>query len=269
MAEPIADVPVEALEQQLMSKVPEDGSSIGNTDMRRQLAAERWTDDQYWTIRDRLVDRGVIETGKGRGGSIHRVVLEGYADEPETALARHRIAERDLYAPMHNVISNTWARGRGISTSFAWITAAQGRRETGGKWSRPDITMVARRKFPYYPGVVYDVITFEIKPVDGIDLTAVYETVAHQRAATYSYVLVHLPEQDRTTLAEVLTKLADESRRHGVGLIVAEDPGDFSSWEELVEAERHDADPKAVSDYLKVQAQASLEVAEHIQEVFS
>ena len=270
MPEEANNTEVEALEQQLLVKVPVDGSSVGNTDLRRRLATEGWTDEQYWTVRDRLVNRGILDTGRGRGGSVHRVFLAtGAGDEDEEVQAAQQLQERDLYAPMCEQISTPWARHRGLSHSYAWITASQGRRETGGRWTRPDITLVARRKFPYYPVVVHDVITFEIKPVHRVDLTAVYEALAHRRVATYAYVLVHIPADQRGSLDEALDVLAAAARRHGIGLVVAEEPGDFSTWEEVVEAERHDADPKGVSDFLKVQAQASVEVAEHIHDVFS
>lgn len=36
--------------------------------------------------------------------------------------------------------------------------------------------------------------TFEVKPSDAIDVTAVYEVLAHLRSATHAYVIFHVPD---------------------------------------------------------------------------
>lgn len=222
----------------------------------------------YWRVRERLLDRGIIERGRGRGGSVRLVVLdEQEEDEPDSSPVIPE--ERLLYEPMKNVIANEWARDKGIKTCYTWITASQGRRETGGRWSRPDITMVARRKYPYYPLVVYDVITFEIKQVNNFDLTAIYEALAHRRLGNHAYLIVHVPSCMRETINDILEIVSLEARRHGIGFIVAEDPRDFETWEEVVESERRDGDPKAICDFLKIQAHADPVTADQIQDVFS
>lgn len=66
----------------ILSLTPEDGSSIGNGAMMA-LLRERvpdLTDDDYAAARDALVDDGLLARGRGRGGSIMRVVD---ADEDE------------------------------------------------------------------------------------------------------------------------------------------------------------------------------------------
>ncbi|MBC7139943.1 MAG: site-specific DNA-methyltransferase [Defluviimonas sp.] len=66
----------------ILSLTPEDGSSIGNGAMMA-LVRERvpgLTDDDYAAARDALVDDGLLARGRGRGGSIMRVVD---ADEDE------------------------------------------------------------------------------------------------------------------------------------------------------------------------------------------
>ncbi len=60
----------------ILSLTPEDGSSIGNSAMMA-LLRERvpdLTDDDYAAARDALVDDGLLVRGRGRGGSIMRVV---------------------------------------------------------------------------------------------------------------------------------------------------------------------------------------------------
>jgi len=72
----------DSLTDLILSLIPEDGSSIGNGAMMA-LLRERvpdLTDDDYAAARDALVDDGLLARGRGRGGSIMRVVD---ADEDE------------------------------------------------------------------------------------------------------------------------------------------------------------------------------------------
>lgn len=72
----------DSLTDLILSLAPEDGSSIGNGAMMA-LLRERLpdlADDDYVAARDALVDDGLLARGRGRGGSIMRVVD---ADEDE------------------------------------------------------------------------------------------------------------------------------------------------------------------------------------------
>src|SRR5690606_23848090 len=53
----------------LMSRVPEDGSSISN---RALLEVLGWDEDAYAAIRDRLVEEMILLKGGGPGGSLRR-----------------------------------------------------------------------------------------------------------------------------------------------------------------------------------------------------
>ena len=68
MTEPLAEL--------ILSHMPEDGSSIGNGDMPA-LLRERIpdiADEDYVVARDALIDEGVLGRGRGRGGSVFKVV---------------------------------------------------------------------------------------------------------------------------------------------------------------------------------------------------
>jgi len=66
----------DSLTNLILSLTPEDGSTIGNGAMmallREQVAG--LMDDDYAVARDALVDEGVLARGKGRGGSVFRVM---------------------------------------------------------------------------------------------------------------------------------------------------------------------------------------------------
>ena len=68
-----------------------------------------------------------------------------------------------------------------------------------------------------------------------------------------SYALVHIPDDRRAELQAGLDEVCAEAKRFGVGVIVAVAPDDYDTWEELVEAVRHEPDPERLNDFLAQQ----------------
>lgn len=255
--EGLSEQDISTLEEQLLARVPES-SAIGNVTLRGQLSNSGWNEDTYWAVRNRLIERGILETGRGKGGSVRRVIVGTVATQAAPAVVdpaptAPAAAERDLYAPMAEVIRGKWAQDYRLDSHIVEVTAQQGARPTGGRWTRPDITLASYKTFAYVSGKHFDLITFEIKPHDSLDVTVIYEALAHRRAATRSYALVHIPESRQSDLQAVLDEVASEAKRFGVGLIVASNPSDYDTWEELVEAVRHEPDPERLNDFLAQQ----------------
>jgi hypothetical protein len=247
----------QALEDQLLEHVPTDGSAIGNRTLKERL---RWEEDTYWSVRNELIDAGVLEKGRGKGGSVKLVV------EPETAdvttdkagavaeeSARLYTQETALYKPMRDVIESNWAKDRGVKPILVRVAAAQGRRETGGRWTRPDIVSVSVQTFVHLPGKFIEVVTFEIKPSDGIDVTAVYEALAHRRGATHAYVLLHVPLPHDAALTERVEEICEVAKDNGIGVIVAGDPSNYETWDERVGALRVEPDPAKLDRFIATQ----------------
>jgi len=67
-------IPLSPQQSQLLSLVPADGSPIGNTALRRQLG---WHESAYNTVCSGLVAAGLLEKGRGRGGSVRRANAGG------------------------------------------------------------------------------------------------------------------------------------------------------------------------------------------------
>jgi hypothetical protein len=133
------------------------------------------------------------------------------------------------------------------------IIARQGRRSTGGTWSRPDLVSVEIRNFLYIPTKILEVTTFEVKPADAIDVQAVYEALAHRRASTHAFVVLHVPADQTAALDEAIQNVSAAARSHGVGVIAVADPGDYSTWEELERAERVEPDPERLNQFIETQ----------------
>jgi hypothetical protein len=248
-------------EDELMSKVPANGDSIGNITLMRTLD---WQEEEYWATRNRLIDRGMLELGKGKGGSVKRPIK--IVDIPNQAVAAvaaeapvlaaptdEYLKEAGLYPGMAKVLSESWAAASLYDGSIVQITAQAGSKSTGGKWSRPDIAVAAVSTYPYVPGRHFDVVTFEVKTPDGIDITVVYEALAHLRSATRSYVLLYVPSTRYAELEVSLVEVYAEAKKHGIGVITVEKVDEYETWEEVVEPVRIEPDPRRLNDFLAKQ----------------
>lgn len=253
-------------EEQLLSNVPPDGSAIGNTVLQRKLG---WREERYWQTRDRLLDEGVLERGRGRGGTVRFVEPRSTAPRPASdpvqgsnggtrrsvtePLPTTRVAEEEFYDRIERVLRSSWAKHMRFTWCHIETTAKQGRRATGGKWSRPDLTAISLDRYRYVPGEHLEVWTFEVKTLDQLDVTAVYEALAHARRATRSYVLVVGARAKVIDAEERLRVATEEAERHGIGLFVVEDPDDFERWDERAEPERLKTDLKRLNDFIAEQ----------------
>jgi hypothetical protein len=141
--------------------IPDSGATKGNRTLRDEFLGYvraqggEITDADYWTIRDSLIEDGAVQAGRGKGGSVRRVVAVA-AEAPPTAEAETAIAvkpESALYDPFHAAIREGYARGNRIKCFVSAITANQGGRNTKGKWTRPDVTLIAMRAYTFLPGM--------------------------------------------------------------------------------------------------------------------
>lgn len=247
----------------LWSALPPSGAARGNSTLRTELD---WLDDRYLLARNELLDTGLVQRWRGRGGSVRRVLDAETSLPPrvseEDSQAEYE-AEKDLYDPLADVIRDRWAKDMRLDDPIVSVIAHQGKKKTGGKWSRPDIVLVSVGEFALVPGKHLAVVSFEVKRGAALDVTAVYEALAHRRAATHSCVLAHGEGLDE----EIAALVAAEAARHGVGLIVVEDPDDFESWDVRVEPEKVATEPSNLSSFLTVQLpaadRASLEAMLH------
>jgi hypothetical protein len=212
--------------------------------------------------------QGLVTRGPGRGGVVRRahtkpptgeqmvaVVVEVGAHDTETIEAAIT-NEIGLYEPMRAVIEGDWARDHRQDLLAVEITALGGSRPTG-IWSRPDIVTVEVRTFEYVPGKYLQVNTFEIKSPTAINVQAVYEALAHRRAATRSYVLLYIPSEMIETTRDAVQEVSRVARTHGIGVITAADPTDYGTWEEVEEAQRVEPDPERLNDFIAEQLSVS------------
>ena len=237
----------------VLGLVPADGSAVGNLWLIKKLEALGWNADRFWRIRDRLLDAGTLIKGRGRGGSVRRRVTEASDQTTPSPEARLPESEVSLYSPLLVVLQGEWARDMRIAPHQIHFeeTARQGKKATGGTWTRPDITAVSVRSFPHLPNKYLDVWTFEAKTVDWLDVTAIFEAAAHASRATRSYALLQVPEKASDRTKEILSRCEREATRLRVGLITFVDPARFGTWETVVDAPRVATDPELLEEFIK------------------
>ena len=201
-------------------------------------------------MRDGLLESGQLERGKGKGGSVRRTPANG---DKLTVKPNRNLPEAQLYEPLLHILKNEWAREMRIEPHQIHfeITARQGKKATGGTWTRPDITAVSVRTFQHLPEKYFDVWTFEIKPLEALDVTAVFEAASHASRATRSYALIQIPDESELGYErEIIDRCTKEAARLRVGLITFSLESEFKTWETRVEAPRLETAPEALDEFV-------------------
>jgi adenine-specific DNA-methyltransferase len=76
----MAKVTVAEIRKAILKELPKDGSSIGNQTLREAIAGrlgvKQVDEEDYFEARDALIDAGKVAKGKGRGGSVAKILDE-------------------------------------------------------------------------------------------------------------------------------------------------------------------------------------------------
>jgi hypothetical protein len=227
-----------------------------NVTLRNAL---KWEQDRYFVVRNLLIDSGLVRKAHGGpGGSTFAVVppesdansLVPEAESPLLPGSQEKYPnEGALYEPMLRQIEKFWTIDERYDSSLCRMTGLAGGKNTGGKWTRPDITVVAVQKFKFLRDPVLDVISFEIKPIGKITVEGIFQALAHRQYTNRAYVIFHTDEENFNDQSEKdrIETLAEQS---GIGLILAEDPDKYETWIERVRAKRWVPDPQDLNAFI-------------------
>lgn len=183
------------------------------------------------------LERGVLEAGsKG-----------GYVDAAKPGFS---VLEADYYSCIEAMLTKYY--GLRVADLGKFMVAKTARKDTkiAGRWTRPDFTVVANRTFPYIRQTEFDIITFEAKRPADCEALAVFEALAHNSAATRSYVFFPITEAelDKNLQGE---RIREECVRHGIGLFLVKDSFALSEACLLIESQRRPLNPEKCSHFLK------------------
>lgn len=228
-----------------------DGSA-GNGRLRHELG---WDEEFYWKVQGLLVEEGRIVPGRGKGGSVRLTEAEtehsqeqDTSTNPDRSPPSKRLAERELYDPLRHTIESTWIKRFGFDDVRVDETHSQGSKATGGTFTRPDITAAGIRRYVFLPKRL-EIITFEVKAGDCVDVMGVLEAIAHKEAAHRSYVIYALSRVSFDSQAEA-ERIMELAQKYGIGLILTENPQNVETWEIGLDAARHEPDPARLDRFL-------------------
>lgn len=153
----------------------------------------------------------------------------------ELAQPTQRRYESDLYEPIAAWLKGYWAPREDLREPLVEIIANQGRRPTGGMWTRPDLVVIGICAYPFVPGKNLDLSTFEVKKSLEEGIAGVYEAAAHSAFAHRSFLVIHL--EDRSIEHdELYCRIVNECERFGLGLITLNDPSNFTTYRTVIDA---------------------------------
>ncbi|MFI7578684.1 hypothetical protein [Micromonospora sp. NPDC049497] len=182
------------------------------------------------------------------------VVVEAGADALTTAATAETAIKNEfaLYEPMRRMIAHDWAKDHRREPLAVEITALQGRRATGGIWSRPDIVSVEVRTSPTCPES-----TSKLPPSRSRRPTLSTSKPCTRRSRTaappLTPMLLQVPADQADNLGDNVADVAEAERAHGVGVVPAADPADYDTWEEREEAPRIEPDPERLNTFVAIQ----------------
>jgi hypothetical protein len=231
-----------------LTALEQQGGSSGNRNLRQHLG---WDEEFYWRVQGKLIESGEITTGRGKGGSVRRTKTE--PEEPSvttrTIPSPTKPRERDSYARLKEAIEKTWINRFAFDEFRVEETHSRGSKDTGGTFTRPDITAAGVRRYVYLSKRL-EIVTFEVKLGTAVDVMGVLEAIAHREAAHLSYVIFVTSMATFESAPEV-ERIRELSQKYGIGVIVAESPDSVETWELTLDAVRHEPDPARLDRFLK------------------
>lgn len=145
------------------------------------------------------------------------------------------------------MLNDFWVKDNQIK-DFVIENTSKGKKRTPGKWTRPDVTLVAVKAYAFTPQKILEVITFEIKRASVYDVSGVFETAAHSVFAHKSFLAVESLDEFKDS--EEFDRLELLCKRFGIGLLLFTDVNDWETYEEVVDAERKIPDPYDINSFI-------------------
>jgi hypothetical protein len=243
---------IQDLENNFITYIPKDGKPIGNMTLLAELQKKYkdLSDDDYWKVRNSLIDSGKISKARGKGGSVYLLDIAPQ-EEKKDEKKKTRTKEIELYEPFIKVIKDFWVKDNDIDDYLIANTSNQGKKKTGGRWTRPDVTLISMKNYQFIYGKIMEVITFEIKPEDNYGVESVFETASQSVFAHKSFLCINLSSGKPET--EEFDRIIRQCELFGVGLIVFEKPEIWETYETIVDPKRREPDPYEVNAFIKQQ----------------
>lgn len=249
-----------------MVRAMELGTPIGNEQLRQRLA---WGHIRRFTrVRDSLVGVDVIKRlPGGRGGRLELKTMDlSFLVEAEQELAPGR--ERALYAPLVPIIDAMIEDDYGDllpadeDRVHVYRTAEQGGRDTGGRLTRADLTVLVHLEMPNL-GPWIDIHALEVKPYWSLGRDGLYEAAAQaaMQRCSHSWLVAYIPGEqvslsrqgrERVDRAWDILKrrLVKEATDLGLGIAVVPSLREDAEAQMMCAPRRQVLDPERVDELM-------------------
>lgn len=178
-------------------------------------------------------------------------ILKWSSHNHYSILKTFSVPEEAYYEVIKRSIEALWQEEGYDKSQFYVENTSRRDSKIEGPWTRPDLTLVCHKKYPWTMGTEFDVVTFEIKRPDSANVLAVFEALSHVAAATRAYVVFPVDAESwRIANPAQERRVKDECIRHGVGLILVGAPDTASVASHVLKAARREIDHEKCSDFL-------------------
>ncbi|MCP1561426.1 UNVERIFIED_ORG: hypothetical protein M2438_000430 [Methylobacterium sp. SuP10 SLI 274] len=161
------------------------------------------------------------------------------------------IAEDAFYPAAEAGLKRLWQDENFHDNEFFIENTSRKDSKIVGPWTRPDLTLISHKKYPWTIGREFDVVTFEIKRPDSCNVIAVFEALSHASAATKAYAVFPVDHATwRKDNPAQESRVMDECSKHGIGLILIEDVYVAPRAVHLIKAQKREIDHERCSDFL-------------------
>jgi hypothetical protein len=205
--------------------------------------------DDYWRAAYRLRDQHLAIPGVGYGGRIKLAASYLPVEEFEKQLR-----EGKLIKPLLLGVESLYGRGGMFNCDECFVEDCSqlGRKKTGGTWSRPDIVALTHKKYMYSRNV-FELHSYEVKCSSAIDITGVYEALAHKKWVHRANLIIHIPHCmfNYDHVQEQIALITREASLRGIGFIIFKNPYDSSTWNIYCEAEYAPPAPELLEEFME------------------
>lgn len=239
--------PLAAQKNKFLEKLKALGGRATNQNLRQNIDCDY---DAYETVKSALKKEFKIISDRGRGGVVVLLNSDEIDKKINDDCNEVYASERSAYPKIIEHLPGFMGYDK---SAYIKDTSSSGRKALG-KWRCPDITVVEYNKYDLLKKESIDVTTFEIKIINKVDVSSVYEAMSHARRSTWSYLFVcatsSIPEDKIDVL---LYDIKKECVNCGVGLILCKDVNDCDMWHTHIEAKTNNIHPFELNEFVENQ----------------
>jgi predicted transcriptional regulator len=190
-----------------------DNEGLSNLRIKTEL---NLGDERYAIVRNELIESGLVEKTRGRGGGI-RLTRKGERESPSyDGLSSGVEGESDLYTPLVNFLE-----AQAVEDGVQAVVCSTHSLRSKGQWQNPDVTRLSVEYYRNLRKMQVTVSTYEVKQFPKWTVSAVYEAASHHRFSHEAHVVLEWPKDLEFSVTDPTYKadqIARECQRYGVGL---------------------------------------------------